>query len=527
MERGGHGIVHEALAGLIHQFADPLACFRELVQNAVDAGSTEIDIRFGHEDGRLVVDVDDYGEGMDRHIIDTRLTRLFSSSKEDDRTKIGRFGIGFVSVFALDPDVIRIDTSRSGEHWRVIFGPDRTFTRVARDTPVDGTKIRIYKTMPADEANALVARARDAIRFWCRHVPAEIRVDGRAIQEPFAVAVPCAVAAEVGETRIAVGYARDGVGSVSYFNRGLTLLKEPASEFTGVHVKLWSPALEHTMTRDNVLRDAGHDRVMGHARALVRGALRERLIEVLAASIPECHRPGEETEHLYLALARHLLNGDPLPRGAKQRALVRLVDGTTGSVHALTQAARRGALWMSAGTSRAARALQARGEPVIAAVPGSTVLTLLETLAGRPIPIVETTWCSLALLQAAQRPPSWPKLQRALRELARETTPIAGAELARLDDLPPPLAARAVIAQEVPGGLTRISEAGELASGRALVLLVHHPAVESALLLAHREPEIAAAGLLKLFWLEGQELTTARAGMLAAATMELRCRRTT
>jgi len=53
--------VHEALAGLVHQFADPMACFRELVQNAVDAGSAEIDIRFEHVDGRLVIHVDDFG----------------------------------------------------------------------------------------------------------------------------------------------------------------------------------------------------------------------------------------------------------------------------------------------------------------------------------------------------------------------------------------------------------------------------------------------------------------------------------
>ncbi|MBL8973739.1 MAG: ATP-binding protein, partial [Myxococcales bacterium] len=119
MSAQAHGSVAEALAGLVHQFADPMACFRELIQNAVDAGSTEIDVRFEHVDGRLVVHVDDYGEGMDRHIIDTKLTRLFSSSKEGDRTKIGRFGIGFVSVFALQPEVICVDTSRAGEHWRV------------------------------------------------------------------------------------------------------------------------------------------------------------------------------------------------------------------------------------------------------------------------------------------------------------------------------------------------------------------------------------------------------------------------
>jgi hypothetical protein len=46
--------VADALRGLIHQFADPMACFREMVQNAVDAGSAEIDVRFEYAGGRLV-----------------------------------------------------------------------------------------------------------------------------------------------------------------------------------------------------------------------------------------------------------------------------------------------------------------------------------------------------------------------------------------------------------------------------------------------------------------------------------------
>ena len=41
---------------------------------------------------------------MDEQIIDNELTRLFSSSKEDDLTKIGKFGIGFTSIFAIQPE---------------------------------------------------------------------------------------------------------------------------------------------------------------------------------------------------------------------------------------------------------------------------------------------------------------------------------------------------------------------------------------------------------------------------------------
>jgi hypothetical protein len=517
-------IVAEALEGLVHQFSDPLACFRELVQNAVDAGSTEIDIRFAHEGGRLVVDVDDYGEGMDRRIIDTKLTRLFSSSKDDDRTKIGRFGIGFVSVFALDPEVIRIDTSRSGEHWRVIFRPDRTFTRVAREQPVDGTKIRIYKSASADGAREFAARARRAIEFWCRHVPAEIRVDGRPIGAPFEVQAPCAVAGEFGEARIAAGYAPDGLGAVGYYNRGLTLLEEPGEEFPGVIVKLWSPELEHTMTRDNVLRDAGYERVIGHARALVRGPLRERLLDVLHAQAPALHRPGEATEHLYTALARHVAADDDLPRTAKKRPIVRLVDGSLTDLTAVARAGKKHALWHAPGRSPVTELLTARGDVVLAAAGDAAVLQLVRAVGGTAVP-VGATWCTAILTPEGQRPAGFGALRAALHDLAGPT--IRGVELGSLEYPGSPVATRAAIAQAEPGGLTRLKQAGTLEGRPWLVLHAGHPAVAAALALAPREPELAAVKMIKLFCLEGQVLSVSHAAALTTAALERRCRRTT
>lgn len=516
------GIVAEALEGLVHQFSDPLACFRELVQNAVDAGSTEIDVRFAHEGGRLVIDVDDYGEGMDRRIIDTKLTRLFSSSKDDDRTKIGRFGIGFVSVFALQPEVIRIDTSRAGEHWRVIFRPDRTFTRVAREQPVDGTKIRIYKPASEAEAREFAARARRAIAFWCRHVPAEIRVDGRPIGEPFAAPGPCSVAGDFGEARIAAGYAPDGRGMIGYYNRGLTLLEETASEFPGVILKMWSPALEHTMTRDNVLRDEGYERVIGHARALVRGALRERLLDVLATQAPPLHRPGEATEHLYAALARHVAADDELPRGARKRPLVRQIDGALVDLATLARAGKKQALWHATTRSPVTDLLVARGDVVIAAAGDSAAIELAHAAAGAKPPDVHSVWCTATV--TAQRPAGFRELAAALLELAVE---IRGVELGSLEYTGSPVATRVAIAQAEPGRLTPLKKAGSIEQRQVLVLNAGHPAVATALALAVREPELAALKLIKMFWLEGQGLSVTRAAALTGAALERRCRRTT
>ena len=122
----------DALDALVDQFADPWSFLRELIQNAIDAGSLEIDVLLDHDpdQGMMTIEVVDNGEGMDREIIDARLTRLFSSAKDGDYTKIGRFGIGFVSVFAIEPELVCVDTARAGEHWRVLFKKDRSFERI-------------------------------------------------------------------------------------------------------------------------------------------------------------------------------------------------------------------------------------------------------------------------------------------------------------------------------------------------------------------------------------------------------------
>ena len=537
MSATNQGFVHEALAGLVHQFADPMACFRELVQNAVDAGSAEIDIRFEHTDGRLVIHVDDYGEGMDRTIIDTKLTRLFSSSKEGDRTKIGRFGIGFVSVFALDPEVICVDTSRSGEHWRVIFKPDRSFSRVQCSAPVDGTKIAIYKTMPAAEAKAFMVRAREVIDFWCRHVPAEIRIDGVSISRPFGLDLPCTISAEVGDARIVAGYDLRDDSSITYFNRGLTLLEERPGPFSGVHVKLWSPALEHTMTRDNVLRDEGYEKAIEHARAQVTGPLRERLITVLAAQAQAMtiHHRGDAADATMGRLLHHLEIGNSLPRAAWSAPIVRCHHAGAVDLTTLRKAAKARRVYWAEVTSPLTRALHERGDLVIAARGGprageedfvpAKVCALPELFASHAAPLLDSALCTSL---PVDEPPNWTRLRPVLADLLSAVAPRPRA--ITVGDLQYPgsrVAGRVAIAQDDVGAVTAI-DALELESDLRLIVHVGNPAVRSALALAVHEPEFAAYELAKLVVLEwGRGLAVEVDHKLAAKALELRWQRMT
>src|SRR5688572_879305 len=107
----------EAVENLVTQFSSALDFYRELVQNSIDAGSSSISVWTEFTpgegiDGAIGLHVDDFGEGMNEEIIDNQLTQLFSSSKEGDLTKIGKFGIGFVSVFAPKPKGVLVHTGR-------------------------------------------------------------------------------------------------------------------------------------------------------------------------------------------------------------------------------------------------------------------------------------------------------------------------------------------------------------------------------------------------------------------------------
>ena len=122
---GDAGIVGD----LVRQFADPYAFFRELVQNAIDAGSADIRVDIGLDtDGALNISVRDKGEGMDREVLENKLLVLFRSGKEGVAGKIGKFGVGFVSVLALSPKRVTVTTTKGkGRTWTLHLFSDHSY----------------------------------------------------------------------------------------------------------------------------------------------------------------------------------------------------------------------------------------------------------------------------------------------------------------------------------------------------------------------------------------------------------------
>ncbi|MBI3181657.1 MAG: ATP-binding protein [Myxococcales bacterium] len=289
---------------LVHQFSDPFAFYRELIQNSIDAGSKRVEVTLAFkpasEKGLCTASVADWGEGMDRRIIEDYLLTKFRSTKENDLTKIGKFGIGFVSIFASSPDLVVVDTGRDAEYWRVIFRKDRSYELLRSQEPFEGTRVALHKEMSSAEYQDFVAKSFGAVCRWCRHSEAEVRfaaggADGTppgppaSVREPLAVDAPFQVEYQEEGTHIVAGPSRTDPPEVGMYNRGLTLREVRANLFPGVAVKIVSRYLEHTLTRDNVRTDKHYEDAIELVRRLVYGPLRQRLPEELrrAAERPD------------------------------------------------------------------------------------------------------------------------------------------------------------------------------------------------------------------------------------------------
>lgn len=213
------------VADMVRQFADPYAFFRELVQNGIDAGARAIEVRIERAvDGTVATSVTDDGCGMSLEVIQGPLLTLFESSKEGDSKKIGKYGVGFVSVFATEPDEVQVTTWRDGQAWLVRLLKDHSYeVNDAGPREASGTTVTLLKRMDelgglaapgqaaaspkdaeerraaavaahltqSDEPRSALAdheeRAVAALRTWCRHAQCPIYVtvvDHASREEP-------------------------------------------------------------------------------------------------------------------------------------------------------------------------------------------------------------------------------------------------------------------------------------------------------------------------------------------------------
>ena len=433
-----------ALDALVAQFSQRSAFVRELIQNSLDAGAGRIDVVVEGEGRQTTVSVIDDGEGMDRGIIEGCLLTLFRSSKERDLTKIGKFGVGFVSLFALAPTLVVVDTARDGVHHRVVFAEDRTWTLVEVDEPFEGTTVRIVTTIRGKEAGLLAQEIRGAAHHWCRYAESEVWTEGRhsswgwppeEVRHEFAVDTPVHLLHEGKGARVAMGFTGTRPSFAGYYNHGLTLLEAEEDLVPGVAYRVMARTLEHTLTRDNVLRDAHHAAVIELVRGLARGALLQRWLSALQ----EAEAAGQEAVRatlLGLAGVGEARLPDALPcfhtAGGGRLTLAELRPGWLA----------RGDLQIlhATGPSPLVEALETAGHRILCAVPDAAVAARL--LGATALP-ADSRWALPSLREPG------PLLQ-ATSALSGARSPLLAASFAGGGSA---IVGRLAIRQERPGAL--------------------------------------------------------------------------
>lgn len=427
--------VDEGIVGeLVQQFADPYAFYRELVQNAIDAGTAAVRVLIRPRAGGGVrVSVRDEGEGMDPEILEDRLLVLFRSGKEGRTDAIGKFGVGFVSVLALEPERVTVSTQRAeGPRYTLHLFADHRYELFESARRGAGSGTTVSLDLPAMDPDELVERSLASLRAWCRHaaVPIHLRVaplddddeeeedgdgDGDGVRdyridEPLALPACLAqIDVTLGTTRIVLGIPSEISSYAGFFNHGLTLHETSTVERDllpqlGLHLKVQDKRLEHTLSRDNVRRDAAFFDVLGRVReAYVTHLLPQVLVAMRQALV--------QSEHdVYGALfGRAMHPSAPLP--IPQRDLpVKLLHPVEGRDVLRVSELRRGVT----ATPKAAaltRALAERGHHVVDARYGgglaggsaryAELLGLAETHASYTlVEPIEATGSDLALQEA-------------------------------------------------------------------------------------------------------------------------------
>jgi molecular chaperone HtpG len=267
---------------IIEQFADRYAFYRELIQNSIDANteSIEVELRYDDAGGTLTVAVEDRGDGMSREIIEDGLLVLFRSTKEKDESKIGKFGVGFVSVLAVQPRVVRVISSFGGTRHTLHLYPDFSYELFdSGRTKRTGTTVELEIPMKSEKVEDFVMASWEALNRWCRHATVMISLTaagpggGTILNERVdrPLSLDQALASVERATTDGSISAVVGLTTVPYsafFNHGLLLYETREPLVGNLSFVIQDARLGHTLSRDNVRRDKHYERALGFVHDL-------------------------------------------------------------------------------------------------------------------------------------------------------------------------------------------------------------------------------------------------------------------
>ncbi|MBI5210189.1 MAG: ATP-binding protein [Elusimicrobia bacterium] len=518
---------------LVDQFSDPLAFYRELIQNSIDAGSNRINVTLEYDRaGRTArMAVEDDGEGMDERVIDEYFLVLFRSTKEDDLTKIGKFGIGVVSVFSLRPDLVRVHTAKAGQSWRLDFPSYKRYDKYRVSQWRDGTLVELFKKMDAADYGKLAEDSLKTVRFWCRHSETRIYFHDRSaggepvlVNEPFDLEGGASLRHVEEGTEIVMGFTGEAAPFFGFYNKGLTLKEGRVERFPGVAFKIKSRYLEHTITRDNVLEDDHHRKAMAVVTRLAEKELPSRLKEELglaAKAIAERAASGQAPDpalaarwEARLPFLRSLFSGR-FPRW--KRSGWPLFPSVTGRVLSLKDIkgaleASGGVLFFAETADKVAAALAGLGFPVL--VPGPWLAELEAAWLGG----AEAMDASKAYMLPEVLPE--PELDAGLRSLLKTLSSMDAVTGSKYRSIQPAsfdypgscIAERIFVTQKTPGTLARADEKPSPSlfslwkARRHALLNARHPFLKDLAAIHARLPGLACYMCLKVMHLNDGEV---------------------
>lgn len=526
------------VADMVRQFADPYTFVRELVQNGIDAGATELKIRAEmRHDGGVALSVTDDGEGMTREIIEGPLLTLFNSAKDEQEGKIGKYGIGFVSVFAVGPAEVIVETWRAEGSWQLTLLPDHSYELATGKARAGSGSVVTLVLPPDGDMTVHAERTHGAVVRWCRHAAIPIHwthqshgqpVERERIDRPLAVSSPVTVSSEVGGAHIIVGPSPGSESNddpelaasfIGFYNHGLTLFESttpPDDDLVGMRVKILSAELQHTLSRDNVRHDRAYGRAISNAVALSRRPLRSKLrteLEDAALTVAAGGDTGRYEQLLRVATGR------AMELSAKE-IVVPLTDPIDGETARMANDCHwsKTVVARASSSTVATRTLADRGTPVVMVRSAVMAMALQQVFGGR-LTDVDTQVCvvtprkqdangralcreTLRALKAADVSVDTVELGRTASPAIRAAVPCEPGEVALFDR------------HEWPDWLTRRK------TSESILLVAKHEPVARALALAATNARAAGALLARYLLVEarGEVSSETSEALLAAGT---------
>ena len=149
-DAGQHEPLTTRLCNILREYKDGLTIIKEMIQNADDAGATEVNILYDnrtHSTQKLLFKgmAESHGPALIVHNNSTftdedfeNITKLAGATKANQPLKIGKFGVGFCSVYHITD----VPSFVSGE-WLYIFDPTLKFLKgIVRNESRPGKKVK-------------------------------------------------------------------------------------------------------------------------------------------------------------------------------------------------------------------------------------------------------------------------------------------------------------------------------------------------------------------------------------------------